>query len=215
MEHTRSFAGVALDPFTKQDQAMVTRLEHRAGREPGSAEAWLAVARCHDDQGRTAQAVLANNRYFMIDPKDGRASLAASRVWKLLVPEFRNDPPATSMRFPGNSGDPWWQAELILATIRSTRHAGKLGAMSEERFFATALQGLVSFVVDLADASRMSDVWRNEIVSYFREAMVNGYLECMAYAVTRPLGRGETLRWLMAHAESATSLEAWSRGRTR
>jgi len=212
MERAQSYAGVALVPFATHDQSEVARLEEVARGGPCASHAWLSLARCHDDHGRTAQAVLAYVRYALIDPAGAGIREAASRLWKLLVPEHSTEPATTSMQLPADTGDPWWQAELILATIRSTRHTGKSAAMSDERYFATALQGLVTFAVDLADATRMSDLWRGEVVPYFRKAMANGYLELMAYAVTRPLARPETLHWLRRHDASLSSLHAWSHG---
>src|SRR5262245_51384009 len=155
----QSYAGVALDPFSIHDPDRTTRCEEIARKAPDVPESWLAVARCHDDHGRTAQAVLAYVLHAMIEPGGASARAVASRVWKLLVPEFETDPPATAMRVPPVSGDPWWQAELILATIRSTRRSDKARGLSDERFLATALQGLVTFVVDLADGRRMTELW--------------------------------------------------------
>lgn len=210
MERPASYGGVTLDPFSIHDPDRTTRLEEVARETPDASDAWLALARCHDDHGRTAQAVLAYVRFAMIEPGAAAARAAASRVWKLLVPEFPIEPPMTAMRVPSVSGDPWWQAELILATIRSRRQSDKARGVSDERFFATALQGLVTFVVDLADAGRMTELWRVEVVPYFRAAMAEGYLESMAYAVTGPLEREETARWLSRHGASVRSLMGWS-----
>ncbi|HEX4826534.1 MAG TPA: tetratricopeptide repeat protein [Candidatus Polarisedimenticolaceae bacterium] len=211
MERLASYAGVTLDPFTTHDPGRTTRLEDVALEAPDTPEAWLVLARCHDDHGRTAQAVLAYVRYAMIEQGSASARAVASRVFKLLVPEFPSEPPTTAMRVPSVSGDPWWQAELILATIRSTRHAAKTRGASDERFVATALQGLVTFVVDLADAARMGELWRTEVVPYFRAARANCFLESMAYVVTGPLERPESTRWLARHAASVRSLRTWTR----
>jgi hypothetical protein len=210
MDRARSYAGVSLEPFARQDQDMADELEQIAREAPDSSVAWLALAKLHDDNGRTAQAVLAYVRYFMIDRNTLHARGAASRLWQLLVPEFANEPATTSMKVPKDCGDPWWQAELILATIRSARNTSKAGPMPDERFFATSLQGLVTFLVELADAGRLGELWRTEVVPYFRAAMTNGFLESMAYACTRSLGRPETLKWLVRHEASVSSMHDWS-----
>ena len=210
MERQTSYGGVTLDPFSIHDPDRTTRCEEIALDTPDVPEAWLALARCHDDHGRTAQAVLAYVLHAMIEPGAPNAREVASRVWKLLVPEFATEPPTTAMRVPPVSGDPWWQAELILATIRSTRHSEKARGLSDERFFATALQGLVTFIVDLADAGRMTELWRAHVVPYFRAAMANGYLESMAYAATAPLEHPETTQWLLRHGASVRSLRDWT-----
>ena len=115
------------------------------------------------------------------------------------------------MRAPSGDDDPWWQIELLMSTTRSMRHRGKAGKMSDEEYFAVALDGVTLFAVEYGNTAEAGALWRSVGIPYYVEARDKKFIDSMAYEITRSLNRPATIRWLEQNAAAVEAFREWSR----
>lgn len=197
----------AAEPRT--DEAL--QLEAAVQASPSAPEPWLAVAESYFKQGRQAQAALSYVRFLTLANDSTKSKVAASRLWDLLVPTGNNKPASISMRAPSGDSDPWWQIELLMSTARSMRHRGKAGTMSDEEYFAVALEGVTLFAVEYGNNAEAGALWKSVGIPYYFEARDKKFIESMAYEITSSLNRPATIRWIDQNAAGVQAFREWSR----
>jgi len=82
--------------------------------------------------------------------------------------------------------------------------------MSDDQYFAVAVEGLTLFIEDLRTDQALSTLWRNLTIPYFVQSREKGHVEAMAYSIVRSLGRPSTKQWLEQHNEAHAAFQKWS-----
>jgi hypothetical protein len=195
----------------KSTKRLTLELESAAQRSPAASAPWLALAHFYAKHEQPAQAALCYVRFLTIETNSEDSKVAASRLWALLVPDTKDASTSISMRPPEGNEDPWWQVELMLSLSRSMRHRGKAATLSDEQYFATALNGLTLFAEGLAKNQQVSSFWRSIAIPYYIEARGQQHVESMAYEVCRSLNRPETAQYLEANRGKIEAFQSWSR----